>query len=123
MTTSPNSLSKHDLRQFTGTEHWYRHSMVRRVLFTDGVKYVADKGGAYWLVDEIAFAQVGEKAVAAEAFQLWKLTVRPDATGTLICEDGNGNAVFTKELTFTDFPLDEITLYFTNNVILLSSEY
>lgn len=124
MTTSPNSLNKHDLRQFTGTEHWYRHSMVRQVLFTDGVKYVADEGGAYWLVDAIAFAQVGDnKAVAAEAFQLWKLMVRPDATGTLTCEDGNGNAVYTQELAFTDFPLDEITLYFTSDVIMLPSEY
>jgi len=31
--------------------------------------------------------------------------------------------VFTKALTFTDFPLAEITLYFTNGVILLPSEY
>lgn len=97
--------------------------MVRQVLFTDGVKYMADKGGAYWLVDEIAFAQVGNKAVADESFQLWKLIVRPDATGTLTCENGNGNAVFTKELEFTDFPLDEITLYFTSDVIMLPSEY
>lgn len=123
MTDFPNSLSKRDLRQFTGTEHWYRHGMVRQVLFTDGVKYMADKGGAYWLVDEIAFAQVSNKAVADEAFQLWKLIVRPDATGALTCENGNGSTVFTKELEFTDFPLDEITLYFTNQVIMLPSEY
>lgn len=116
-------LSKSDLAHFTGSECWYRHAMVRKVLFTDGVKYVADNGGAYWLVDAIAFAQVTEQAVAAEDFQLWKLTVRPDHTGTLACEDGNYNTVYTQELTFTDFPLDKITLYFTGNVILLPSEY
>jgi len=118
------TLSQSDLRQFTGTEHWYRHGLVHRVLFTDGVKYMADNGGAYWLVDEIALAQIDDtRAIAAEAFQLWKLMVRPDATATLTCEDCNGNAVFTKELTFTDFPLEKITLYFTDNVILLPSEY
>jgi len=37
--------------------------------------------------------------------------VRTDHTATLSCEDGNGNTVFTKEIEFTDFPLDEITLY------------
>jgi hypothetical protein len=42
---------------------------VRTILFTDGAKYVADNGGAYWLLDEIAFAQKGEKAVAAEALR------------------------------------------------------
>jgi hypothetical protein len=39
------------------------------------------------------------------------------------CDDGNGNIVFTKEIEYTDFPLDEITLYFANNVIHLPSEY
>jgi len=121
--TQTTSLTEADLRQFTGTEHWYRHSFVRKVLYTDGVQYVAEKGGAYWLLDEIAFAQCGNKRIAAEAFQLWRLRVHPDHTATLTCEDGKGNAVFTKALTFTDFPLAEITLYFTNGVILLPSEY
>lgn len=41
---------------------------------------------------------------------------------SLNCEDGNGNTVFTKEIEFTDFPLDEIAPYFANNVIHLPSE-
>jgi len=36
---------------------------------------------------------------------------------------GNDNIVFTKRIEYTDFPLDEITLYFANNVIHLPSEY
>lgn len=121
MTTE--QFTKADLRQFTGSEHWYRHGLVRSVLFTDGAKYVADKGGAYWLLDTIAFAQKGEPKVAAEEFQFWTLTVRPNQTGTLTCDDGNGNIVFTLELDYTDFPLDEVKLYFTDNTILLPSEY
>jgi hypothetical protein len=61
------TLTAADLRQFTGTEQWYRHGIVRDVLFTDGAKYVADQAGAYWLIDEIAFAQRGDKQVAGEA--------------------------------------------------------
>src|ERR1019366_19872 len=117
------TLNKADLRQFTGSENWYRHSINRKVLFTDGAKHVADAGGAYWLLDEIALIQPYDKAVAAEEFQCWKLQVRADHTATLSCEDGNGNTVFTKEIEFTDFPADEITLYFVNNVIHLPSEY
>jgi hypothetical protein len=117
------SLTEADLRQFIGTEEWYRHPFVRSILYTDGVQYVAEKGGAYWLLDDIAFAQRRHKRVAAEAFQLWRLRVHPDRTATLTCEDGNGQAVFTKALTFTNFPLEELTLYFTNGVILLPSEY
>jgi len=122
MTTK--TLTKEDLRQFTGSENWYRHGLVRDVLFTDGVKHVADAGGAYWLLDEIALAQRHDKRVAGEEFQFWKLAVNLDQhTGVLTCDDGNGNIVFRKELEFTDFPLTEISLYFCNNTILLPSEY
>lgn len=116
-------LTANDLRQFTGTEQWYRHGLVRHVLFTDGAKYLADRADAYWLLDEIAFAQRGDKRVAAEAFQLWTLRVSADQSATLTCEDGNGHAVLTKRIPVTDFPLPTIRLYFTDNVILLPSEY
>jgi hypothetical protein len=116
------TLTQADLRNFTGSEQWYRHGLVRSVLFTDGAKHVADAGGAYWLLDEIALAQRFIKAVAAEEFQVWELSVKDNA-GVLTCEDGNDNTVFLKYIEFTDFPLPEITLYFTNNTILLPSEY
>jgi hypothetical protein len=120
MTTK--TLTKADLAQFTGTEHWYRHGLVRNLLYTDGVKHVADAGGAYWLIDEIAFAQRFETAVAAQPFQLWKLTVK-HGVGVLTCEDGNGRRVSCKRIEYTDFPLPEISFYFTDNTILLPSEY
>jgi hypothetical protein len=117
------TLQTSDLAQFTGSEQWYRHGIVRDVLFTDGAKHVADAGGAHWLLDEIALAQRGNKRVAAEEFQHWTLTVKADRTARLACDDGNGNVVFSKRIAFTDFPLDEISLYFCNNTILLPSEY
>src|ERR1017187_5940807 len=121
MTTK--TLSKSDLAQFTGSDNWYRHGINRNVLYTDGAQHVAEHGGAYWLLDEIAIIQPYNKAVAAEEFQVWKLAVRPDQSATLTCDDGNGNIVFTKQIEHTDFPLDELTLYFANRVIHLPSEY
>jgi len=122
MTQNTPHLTKEDLRQFTGTEFWYRHPFKRHILYTDGVKYVAETAGAYWLVDEIVFSQM-KKKLAAQPFQHWKLKVKPNATATLTCEDGNDNVVYTKRLSFTDFPLEEISIFFTDNVILLPSEY
>jgi hypothetical protein len=116
-------LTQSDLDQFTGSENWYQHAINRKVTFTDGAKFLADRAGAYWLLDEIAIIQPYDKHVAAEEFQVWKLTVRPGHTATLSCDDGNGNLVFTKEIPFTDFPLDEVRLYFCNDVIHLPSEY
>lgn len=52
-----NKLNPEDLDQFIGSEHWYRHSLVRSITYTDGAKHVVDHGGAYWLLDEIALAQ------------------------------------------------------------------
>ncbi len=116
------TLKEEDLQGFIGSENWYQHGLVRTITFTDGAKYVADSGGAYWLLDEIALAQKFIPRVKAEPFQVWKLAVS-DNTGVLTCEDGNDNIVFTKEIPFTDFPLPEIKFYFTDNVILLPSEY
>lgn len=116
-------LHKDVLRQFTGTEFWYRHALARDVLYTDGARHVAEHGGAYWLLDEIALSQKSEPALAKEGFQVWTLKVAQDASGVLTCEDGDLREVYRKELIYTDFPLPEITLWFTNNVILLPSEY
>ena len=115
-------LTDDQLSQFTGSEHWYRHGLARDILFTDGAKYIADHGGAFWLLDEIAFAQRGQKRVAAQEFQVWKLAVKPDHTATLACEDGNGRTVFHKAIEYTDFPVECVELWFENNTIYLPSE-
>ena len=121
MTTK--TLNAADLAMFTGSEQFYRHSINRKVVYTEGAQHVAEAGGAYWLLDEIALIQPYDARVAAEEFQVWKLTVRPDRTATLVCEDGNDNVVFSKEIPYTDFPLDAITLWFANDTIYLPSEH
>jgi hypothetical protein len=121
--TATKTITEAALRQFTGSDQWYRHSLVRKVLYTEGVQYVAEAAGAYWLIDEIAFAQA-IAAVAAEEFQHWKLAVdTARSTAVLTCDDGNGRVVFTKTIEFTDFPLQEIRFYFTDNTLLLPTEY
>ena len=121
--TADKTFDLDELAQFTGTEHWYRHPLASNMLFTNGVKYVADRAGAYWLLDEIVVAQRFEKAVAAEEFQLWELRVAENSTATLTCDDGNGRIVYRKEIPFTDFPACGVKLYMCNSVIHLPSEY
>ena len=121
--TKTAKLTEADLSNFTGSENWYRHALNRNILFTDGAKFVADEGGAYWLLDIIALAQRYEKRIAAERFQVWKLIVQSDQTATLTCEDGNYNVVYTQQLEFTDFPADEITLWCSNSTIYLPNEH
>ena len=118
-----HKLRESDLRQFIGSETWYRHSLNPKVLYTEGVRYVAQKGGAYWLIDVIALAQLTEKWVAREEFQVWTLTVHGDRSARLVCDDGNDTIVYSQTIDFTDFPLETVRIYFTDNTVLLPSEY
>lgn len=114
----PNTLS-----QFTGSTNFYRHGLVREVLYTEGVEYVAETAGAYWLLDEIALAQRHVIPVKAEDFQVWDLKVNADESAMLICGDGNGRDLYAKRIKFTDFPEPGIRFYYANWVIHLPSEY
>lgn len=116
------TLTKSDLAQFTGTEHVYRHGLVRHIAYTDGARYVAEAGEAWWLLDHIACAQLAAR-IAREEFQLWTLTVNEDLSADLVCTDGNGTVISTERIACTDFPLPEVKLYVANNTILLPSEY
>jgi hypothetical protein len=113
-----------NLPQFSGTETWHPFSrLFRNFILTDGAKYVAEACDAYGLMDMIAsyYARYRnfEYVVAC-------LKVKNDS-GRFILENGDGGRVATQVISYTDFPLDEITLFAARSdkhwVILLPSEY
>lgn len=108
---SPEELQA-GLAQFTGTGTWYRYQFgqVTLAYYTDGVQYLAENAECYWLLTEIVSVQTQDK-IRREPFQVWHLQVDEDWGATLSCEDGNDNVVFTKEIPFTDFPLEEIMIW------------
>lgn len=117
-------LTAADLNQFHGTETWYRHWLAQEITYTEGVQHLAKEAGAYWLIDEIAINNRFDLCLRKEEFQVWKLRLDKEGHGAdLIVEDGNYNRVFFKRIEFTDFPLPEIDLWFTGNVLMLPSEY
>ncbi len=117
-------LREQDLAHFTGSENWYRHSLFRQFLYTDGVQYAAEKGGAYWLIDKILACQSCVSALARKSMCCWKLTLNDKGQGArLVCTDGNYNQIYSEDIAFTDFPLKRIELWFQNNVLFLPSEY
>ena len=120
---SEEKIGTEELRQFTGSEQFYRYGLKGDMLLTEGAKYLADCAGAYWLMDEITLAQRFSKSVAEQEFQLWRLVVGEDGKGALSCDDGNGHIVYTKTIRFTDFPACGIRLYVSNRVIMLPTEY
>jgi hypothetical protein len=117
-------LQESDLNQFVGTEQYYRH--WTRLLYTDGVQYVAQEGGAYWLIDAIASWQLSPKVTQdpmLREIQLWTLKVNSDKSATLSCQRDADDVAFTQEIEYTDFPLSEVRFYLTQGVLMLPSEY
>ncbi|WP_146088895.1 DUF6876 family protein [Neolewinella xylanilytica] len=113
---------KLDLQQFTGgTSTWWRNPLHRNFSYTDGVKYVAETVGAYWLIDYVFSSQYAAQ-LKDQPFQVWKWSAN-DGKGRFVVEDGNNEVIVTYNLEFTDFPDGEVTLWFTDRTLLLPNEY
>ena len=112
-----------DISQFSGGDDRYEH-VTKRLIYTEGVKYVADEAGAYWLIDAIASYQTRELDERTRGFQCWTLAVnRKESTAVLVCDDGDGNVAVTQAIEYTDFPDEEIKMYVANGTLMLPSEY
>jgi hypothetical protein len=111
-----------DLAQFCGTETHWRHR-TSRLTYTDGVKFLAEKAGAFWLIDLVASHQTAR--LRREEFQIWTLAVdrdkRPMAVAT--CQaDTNATVLVRQEIEYTDFPLPSVKLYLEDRVLMLPGE-
>lgn len=108
-----SKLTESDLNRFSGSDNWYHH-WTKRLVFTDGVKYLADKGEAHWLIDAIASYQVDPRITQnynLRAIQFWKLEVN-DGKGVLTCvEDTGMKPAITQKIPFTDFPLSKVDIW------------
>jgi hypothetical protein len=114
-------ITQADLSQFTGTEHYYKY--LAGLKLTDGVKYLAEKGACYWLLDIIASYQ-GSKALNGVDFQLWELKKTGENKARVSCKaDNDLPGLITQDIEYTDFALDSVKLYCIDQVILLPSEY
>ena len=110
------------LAQFTGTEKLSR--ICRRHLLTDGTRYLAEKAACFWMMDAVAshLSEIGTED--------WFVLVRVYVTegrAVMVYEDGNDHELARQEISYTDFPLEAISLYACWDtqhwVIMLPSEY
>ena len=114
-----DKLTHDDLRQFTGDLERYRHALNRGVIYTPGVRYLAEKGGAYWLVDSIVsyygtplMTRVIATDPRLEDLQFWRLNVNPDRSAVLTCRADTGvKPAIRQQIEYTDFPLDYVDVW------------
>ncbi len=114
-----------ELQGFTGTLNYYK-SMFGIMKYTDGIKYVADEGKAYWLIDAIESHLMTNKKLRTERMK--SLTVvmlekNDDDSALLSFGDGDGNLIAKQEIPYTDFPEQKIKFYLSNGVLLLPTEW
>lgn len=109
------------LGQFTGTENYWGLPLTRCKM-TDGVNYLAENADCFWLVEKIAFSQIENPYADNPDFQVWRLVVK-DGEGYLTCTDGDEGVLSEEVITYTDFPLPEVVIWYQHNVLLLPSEY
>lgn len=113
---------KLELSQFSGTSQYFQHPFGQ-LLYTDGVQYLAQECNAYWLLDVICSYRLVKK-IREEDFLVHKLKVNLGTrTAVYSIEDGNNHVLTVQNIEFTDFPLSEISIFQSANVMYLPSEH
>jgi len=108
---------KQGLAQCYSTENYWKNSTLH-FQYTDGVKYLHESCDAYWLLTAISSHK------RTEPFQVWELMKNDDNTAVLTMkEDSDQPELVRQEIHFTDFPLERITLYLIDGILILPSEY
>ena len=85
---------------------------------------MANKANSYWLVTAI-YSHLVTQAINSE-FVVARLVVS-GKTANLVLDDGNDQVICEQYIEYTDFPLDQVTIYCSYQdrywVLLLASEY
>ena len=113
---------KIELQHFTGSDQFYQNPLFRGYVYTEGVRHLVEKAGAYWLIDYVLSSQL-LPSLKGQPFQVWIIKVEPNNHAVFTVEDGNDNQLATFKIEFTDFPIQEFTLWLVDNTLMLTTEY
>ncbi|MFG6686762.1 DUF6876 family protein [Mariniflexile sp. HNIBRBA6329] len=115
------------LQQFCGSTQFFEVPLIQ-TRFTEGIHYLAEKASCFWLItdasviakslmDKSHFITIDFKRLS-EAEQQKK-----GCEAIIFYGDGNDTILEAHRYNVTDFPLDELRLYYVNNTLMLPSEY
>jgi len=120
------TLKQADLAQFTGSQNLYYLPLFKKFNYTDGIKYLAKEGEAYWLIEAI-FSWQCEKIIEnnpdLKRLQIWTLEVEEDKTATLACWRDTDDLIVSQNIDYTDFPLSSVKLFLCDKILMLPTEY
>ena len=118
---------KAELQHFIGSETVYKIPLIG-TRFSDGIKYLAETAECFWLVTD---ASVIAKSLSHKSrfitidFKRLSEKEREEkqCEALINYSDGNGNIFESHRYLVTDFLLDELRLYFIDDILILPSEY
>jgi len=106
------------------SEKCYRHR-TSNVLYTEFVKSLIDVEPSDWLLDTIGNYQSNPE-IQKFPHQSWSLTVDENKRATLVMkedEELDSPIIVKEEIEFTNFPVDDVTFVFTDNILMGNLEY
>lgn len=112
-----------ELAQFTGTEQYHYTRGFAWLAYTDGVRYLCQKGGddgCYWLLDWIG-SNLRNLRKQHEFFQIVVQSI--DEVCSIVVTDGNDTELQKQAGFYTDLPQGQYKLFMRNGVLMLPNEY
>ena len=126
MENSNTNLAQ-DLKLFSGSEVVYTLPLFN-YKYTEGVHYLAEQAACYWMLTDIGAVVRRFRAKHRFIVALFKRHSEVEQNTTqheaiISYGDGNGITLFEQQYTITDFPLDELRLFFVDDTLMLPNEY
>lgn len=121
-----------ELENFTGTEHYYKFSVLFEEVLTDGIQFLCNKLNCFWIMDIVGSVSHLKAIKENESFILWKIKLvgkgfivraYKDYESKETEEFNKKYLLYEQEGEYTDFALKDFEFYESNKVILLKSEY
>lgn len=100
-----------NLNQFTGSASFTKYGMFTKDVASEGVMYLAEEMGAYWLLDSLTacFMELEDK----QDFIVIKLKPIHSHGMQISLEDGNDNLLYSHTVEFTDFNFSKVPADFS----------
>lgn len=116
-----------NLKQFCGSEVVYTLPLFN-YKYTEGVHYLAEQAACYWMLTDIAavvkrFRTKHRFIVAVFERYSKEDQKRTHKEAVITYGEGNGITLFEQQYDLTDFPLDELRLFFVDDTLMLPHEY
>ena len=125
---------KLNLKNFYGTEQYYFNPFFKNIKYTDGIKFIGDNKASWLITDALSVLNYDEKVLKEYTENgfisvKWIFNNDENGTATATYTDGNDEILFKQDYGITDFlkhfdiNKNELTLFYTNGVLMLSGEY